>query len=514
VNVSSPVLRPLLGDQLTFGIASLRGCHPGDVILMAEVAEETDYVPHHPQKLVLFLSAMRHFARSLAERGLRVRYVRLDDPANTGSIEGEVRRALGETGCEAVCVTEPGEWRLAEAMAQWHQHLGVPVTVLEDDRFLCSHARFAKWSSGRTALRMEFFYREMRRETGLLMEPDGTPTGGQWNYDSENRRRYDGVKALPGCVRFVPDQITREVMALVTQRFSTRFGALDCFDWPVTQSDAEQALEIFIARALPGFGDYQDAMLASEDVLFHSRLSAAINLGLLDPLNVCRAAEAAWQRGNAPLNAAEGFIRQILGWREFIRGVYWQFMPAYRDRNALDARRRLPDFFWGAPTSMHCVASVVEATRRTAYAHHIQRLMVTGNFALLAGIAPEAVAEWYLAVYADAVEWVELPNVLGMALHADGGLVGSKPYCASGAYINRMSDYCRDCVHDHKRRSGEAACPFNVLYWDFLMRHESSLARNPRMAMSYRNLARIPQEERAAIRSSARVFLDACAPEN
>ncbi len=514
MDASPPVLRPLLGDQLTVGITSLRACRPGDVILMAEVAEETDYVPHHPQKLVLFLSAMRHFAQSLAKRGLRVRYVRLDDPANTGSIEGEVRRALDETGCEAVCVTEPGEWRLAGAMAHWHQSLSVPVTILEDDRFLCSHARFAKWSSGRSTLRMEFFYREMRRETGLLMEPDGTPTGGQWNYDSENRRRYDGVRALPECFRFEPDQITREVMALVAQRFSTRFGSLDGFDWPVTQGEAEQSLEMFIARALPGFGDYQDAMLASADILFHSRLSAAINLGLLDSLNVCRAVEAAWRRGDAPLNAAEGFIRQILGWREFIRGVYWRFMPEYRDRNALAARRRLPDFFWGAPTSMHCVASVVEATRRSAYAHHIQRLMVTGNFALLAGIAPEAVAEWYLAVYADAVEWVELPNVLGMALHADGGLVGSKPYCASGAYINRMSDYCRDCVHDHKRRSGEAACPFNVLYWDFLMRHESSLTRNPRMAMSYQNLARIPREERVAIRSSAQVFLDACAPEN
>jgi deoxyribodipyrimidine photolyase-related protein len=462
---------------------------------------------------VLFLSAMRHFAARLASQGMNVRYVRLDDPENTGTFEGEVRRALGVTGCHSVCVTEAGEWRLAEAMRHWSARFDVPVSIIEDDRFLCSHARFKAWASGRRTLRMEHFYREMRRDTGLLFTTEGTPEGGQWNFDADNRRRYDGGRPLPPPHAFEPDAITQEVLALVGERFPARFGSLAAFDWPVTHRDAEEALEAFLLHALPGFGDYQDAMLAGEPLLFHSRLSAALNIGLLEPLAVCRAAESAWRAGRAPLNAVEGFIRQIIGWREFIRGVYWLCMPEYRTRNALGARRRLPDFYWGAPTSMRCVAEVVGETRRGAYAHHIQRLMVTGNFALLAGIRPEEVSEWYLAVYADAIEWVELPNVLGMALHADGGFLASKPYCASGAYIDRMSDYCRGCSHDRRKRSGDSACPFNVLYWDFLMRHEGRLGRNPRMAMSYRTLACIPADERAAIRASAQTFLDAVAPE-
>lgn len=514
MNSDMPTLRPVLGDQLTPGLASLGGVGPRDVILLAEVAEEATYVPHHPQKLVLFLSAMRHFTEQLRARGFTVRHVRLDDPDNTGTLQGEVSRALSDTGCGAVCLTEPGEWRLAAAMRQWGERLAVPVVVLEDDRFLCSHSRFDAWARGRRTLRMEHFYREMRRATGLLMDPEGAPEGGQWNFDAQNRRRYDGALPLPESAGCPPDAITCEVIALVAARFGSHFGSLDGFDWPVTRPQAEHALAVFIERSLPGFGDYQDAMRAGDDLLFHSRLSAALNLGLLDPLTVCRAAEAAYRAGHAPLNAVEGFIRQIIGWREFIRGVYWQFMPTYRDRNALAAGRRLPDFYWGAPTRMHCMAVVVDQTRRTAYAHHIQRLMVTGNFALLAGIAPQAVCEWYLAVYADAIEWVELPNVLGMALHADGGLVGSKPYCASGSYIDRMSDYCAGCSHDRRRRSGESACPFNVLYWDFLMRHQARLGRNPRMAMSYRNLARIDDAERSAIRATARAFLDACAPEH
>jgi deoxyribodipyrimidine photolyase-related protein len=507
-------LRLVLGDQLSQQLPSLAGGpQPGDVVLLVEAREEATYVRHHPQKLVLFFSAMRHFAERLRETGWTVRYVRLDDPENTGSVASEVARALRETGCSSLLMTEPGEWRLAAAAGAWSEALDVPVEVLEDTRFICDHDTFARWAGGRRSLRMEYFYRDMRRRTGVLMEANGKPVGGQWNFDADNRRRYDAALPLPAIAGFAPDAVTCEVMELVRARFPAHFGCVDGFDWPVTGEQARTALAHFLRSALPGFGAYQDAMLVESDHLFHSRLSAAMNIGLLDPLEVCRAAEACWQEGHAPLNAVEGFIRQILGWREFIRGVYWLYMPAYAERNTLEATRRLPDFYWGAPTSMACVAAVVDQTRRSAYAHHIQRLMITGNFALLAGIRPAEVSEWYLAVYADAVEWVELPNVIGMALHADGGLVGSKPYCASGAYIDRMSDYCGACSYDRGQRSGERACPFNVLYWDFLMRHEERLRSNPRMAMSYRNLDRLPAEERAAVSATARAFLDHCAPE-
>ncbi|MEJ1157576.1 cryptochrome/photolyase family protein [Prosthecomicrobium sp. N25] len=502
------VLRFILGDQLGRGLSALRDLAPGDVVLMAEVADETVYVPHHKQKIALVLSAMRHFAADLAAEGIEVDYVRLDDPANSGSFTGELARAVACRRPVRVVVTEPGEWRVQRMIEGWETAVGLPVEIRPDDRFLCSRDRFARWAEGRKSLRMEFFYREMRRETGFLME-GGEPAGGRWNFDAENRKSLPAGQRPPPRRRFEPDAITREVLALVAARFPGHFGDLEPFGWAVTRADALEALEHFVEACLPLYGDYQDAMKAGEPFLYHAVLSPYLNLGLLDPGEVCLAAETAWRRGAAPLNAAEGFVRQILGWREYVRGIYWLRMPGYAATNHLGAGRPLPWFYWSGETAMACIAEVVAETRRNAYAHHIQRLMVTGNFALLAGLAPAEVEAWYLAVYADAYDWVELPNTHGMVLHADGGLMASKPYAASGAYIDRMSDYCAGCAYDPAVKTGPRACPFNLLYWNFLMENRPKLSANPRLAMPYRTLDRMTDSRRATIRREAGAFLAA-----
>lgn len=497
-------LRVVLGDQVSRSLSALSDLDPRhDVVLMAEVMGECTYVPHHRKKLTLVLSAMRHFARALAARGVRVRYVRLDDPANTQTLSAEVARAVAELKPRQVVATEPGEWRVLQAMRGWSGSL----EIRPDTRFICPISEFRGWAAGKRSLRMEFFYREMRRKTGLLLTPDGEPEGGKWNFDAENRKSLPPKVAVPPRPLFPPDAATQEVMALVRQGFPDGFGELDGFALPVTAKQAETALADFIAHRLPGFGDWQDAMRMDEPALFHAVISPALNIGLLDPLSVCRAVETAWRQGKVALNAAEGFIRQIIGWREFVRGIYWLRMPEYGELNALDATRTLPGFYWHGETRMTCIRQVVRQTRQEAYAHHIQRLMVTGNFALLAGLHPDQVDEWYLAVYADAYQWVEMPNTRGMALFADGGVVGSKPYAASGAYINRMSDYCRHCAYDVKQATGPNACPFNYLYWDFIARHAERFASNARMAMPLRTWERMDPARRAAIQAEAARFL-------
>jgi len=500
-------LRFILGDQLTRSVSALDGVGPGDAVLMAEVADETRYVRHHKQKIALVLSAMRHFAAELREEGIAVDYVRLDDPGNTGSFSGELARAVARHRPECVVVTEPGEWRVREMMLGWSEALGLPVEIRDDDRFFCSRADFARWAEGREALRMEFFYREMRRRTGFLMEEDA-PVGGKWNFDPENRKSLPAKFRPPERLRFAPDSITHDVMALVASRFGDHFGDLDTFGWAVTRREALEALGDFIENCLPAFGDYQDAMKSGAPFLYHATLSPYLNLGLLTPHEACVAAERAWRAGAAPINAVEGFIRQILGWREYVRGVYWLKMPGYAETNALGATRPLPWFYWSGETRMNCIRNVVAETKRNAYAHHIQRLMVTGNFALLAGIAPRAIEEWYLVVYADAYEWVELPNTPGMAIFADGGVLGSKPYAASGAYIDRMSDYCKGCDFDVKAKSGAKACPFNYLYWNFFLQNRDRLPVNPRLSMPLKTLDAMSAERRAEIARDAAAFLD------
>ena len=501
------VLRLVLGDQLSPGLSSLEDAGPGDVVLMAEVAEEATYVRHHKKKIAFLFAAMRHFAEELRSAGLRVRYVRLDDPGNQGSLRGEVARALeDDPSLSAVIVTKPGEWRLLQDMETWRDLMPVPVDLREDTRFIVPLTEFYAWAKGRKQLRMEFFYRDVRRKTGLLMDGD-EPAGGQWNFDHDNRKRLP--KSLVPPPRFLPpaDAVTQDVIALVAERFPDHFGDLEPWVFATTRAGAEAARDHFIGEILPGFGDWQDAMAKGEPWMWHSLLSIYINCGLLDPLDVCRRAETEWREGRAPLNAVEGFIRQIIGWREYVRGIYWLKMPGYGQTNTLNAHRPLPDFYWTGDTGMRCMAEAIGQTKRHAYAHHIQRLMVTGNFALIAGLDPAEVNDWYLLVYADAYEWVELPNTHGMALHADGGLMASKPYAASGNYINKMSDYCSGCAYDVTAKTGPKACPFNFLYWDFIARNRESLSGNPRMALIYKALDRLDPASLSAMRDEASVFL-------
>lgn len=501
-------LIPILGDQLTPDISSLDGADKRDaVLLMMEVDEETTYVGHHKRKIAYVLSAMRHHAEHLRALGWTVDYVKLDDPDNAGSFTGETARAISRHDPDRIVVTEAGEWRMQAMLDSWETVFGMPVEIRPDTRFLCSNAEFATWAEGRKQFRMEFFYREMRRKTGLLMQGD-KPEGGQWNFDKDNRKPAKLDLLMPRPIAFAPDAITHDVIDLVAERFPDNFGSLDAFDYAVTPENALRQQNAFLDHALPDFGTYQDAMLTGEPHLWHSILSPYINSGLLDPLDLCRKVEGRYRAGKVPLNSAEGFIRQIIGWREYVRGIYWLEGPDYVERNFLNAQRALPGFYWTGDTDMHCLKEAIGQTLDLAHAHHIQRLMVTGNFALLIGADPKAVHQWYLEVYVDAYEWVELPNTLGMSQFADGGLLGSKPYAASGAYINRMSDYCPNCRYDVRERTGENACPFNALYWDFLARNEGKLGNNPRLAMPYRNWARMSDDDRRATRNSARAFLD------
>ncbi len=497
-------LIPVFADQLSPNLSALRRAdRTRDRVLMVEVAEEANRVAHHSKKLAFLFSAMRHHADALRRDGWEVDYVRLDDPDNSGAFSGELARAIARHHPSRIALTEPGEWRVLDMARQWPGLFSMPVHVAEDDRFLCSREEFEHWAGGRRQLRMEYFYREMRKKTGLLMDGN-RPEGGRWNFDAENRKPADRDLFMPKPLQIEPDATTRDVLDMVRRLFPDRFGAIEPFGMAVTRDEAERALAHFISVALAGFGDHQDAMLTGERYLYHSFLSAYLNAGLLDPLDICRRVEEAWRDGAVPLNSAEGYIRQIIGWREFVRRIYWLRMPEYANGNFLEARRPLPDFYWNAETDMACIREVVTQTREDAYAHHIQRLMVTGNFALLVGVAPHEVHEWYLAVYSDAFEWVEMPNTLGMSQFADGGVLASKPYAASGNYINRMSDYCSNCRYDVKDRTGPDACPFNPLYWDFLERNREKLGRIPRLAQVYRTWDRMPDETRRAYRTRAR----------
>ena len=493
----------VLGDQLSPDVAALRQADKSrDVVVMAEVRAEGTYAPHHPQKIALILSAMRHFAEDLRRAGWTVAYSALDDPDNAQTIPGEVLRRAAEHGADRVIATRPGDWRLIGVL----EGLPLPVTLLADDRFLCSEADFGTWAKGRKQLRMEHFYRDMRRRTGLLMDGD-QPAGGQWNYDPENRKAAKPDLLRPRPPRFAPDAVTEAVIDLVGRTFPKHFGSLRPFGWAVTRAEALVALDHFILQSLPRFGEEQDAMLRDDPTLSHALISPYLNIGLLSPMEVCRRAEAEYREGRAPIAAVEGFIRQIIGWREYVRGIWAVQGPDYAGRNVLDHSRALPPLYWGAATQMACLGHAVAQTRDLAYAHHIQRLMITGNFALLAGVDPAEVHDWYLAVYIDAFEWVEAPNTIGMSQFADGGVVASKPYVSSGAYIDRMSDYCRGCRYDVKQKTGPDACPFNPLYWHFLHRHQDRFRANPRMGPIYATLDRMEPAHRDALLTTADAFL-------
>jgi deoxyribodipyrimidine photolyase-related protein len=500
------VLRVILGDQLSPTISSLHGADKTkDTILICEVQQEATYVKHHKKKLVFIFSAMRHFAQELRDAKYRVIYHKLDDATPVSRFSDAVTRAAQMGDFDEIVVTEPSEYRVLEEIKLWPDLLNLPVDIRPDTRFLASHSDFQNWSAGRKSLRMEYFYREMRKRYSILMEGD-QPIGDQWNFDSDNRKAPNATLTIPDTFRLAPDDVTQEVCAMVEQLFPDHMGAATPFHFAVTAEGARAALQQFVEERLAFFGDYQDAMLQDEAWMFHAHIGLYLNTGLLLPLECIAAAEQAYHRGQAPLNAVEGFIRQILGWREFVRGLYWQNMPGYETLNFFDAQRDLPDFYWTADTRMNCLRQSVQETIDHAYAHHIQRLMVLGNFALLAGILPAQVNDWFLSVYADAFEWVELPNVSGMALFADGGKLASKPYASGGGYINKMSNYCKGCSYSVTAKNGPKACPFNYLYWDFLDRNRAKLRANPRVGMMYRVYDRMDADKQQAIRSDAEQF--------
>ena len=501
----------VLGDQLNLDSSALADFDPKqDAIWMAEVIEESTHVPSSQQRTTLFLSAMRHFAQTLRLKQWPVHYTHLDDANNAGTLAGELEKAILELKPQQLVMTAPGEWRVLQSLRAVAKQYKLTLEVKDDTQFFSTVREFAEHAKGRKQLRQEFFYRELRQKTGVLM--DGKkPVGGQWNFDEENRGSFgkQGPGMLPAPLRFEPDAITLKVMALVKDKLKQNPGALNSFGWPVTRDQALLALDSFIQNRLPSFGLYQDAMWEGEVWLYHSHISSALNLKLLNPREVVEAAEKAYQQGLVPLPAAEGFIRQVLGWREYVRGIYWTQMPEYVERNEMQASAKLPAFYWTGKTDMACLRDAIHQTLEHGYAHHIQRLMVTGLYALLLGVAPKEVHEWYLSVYVDAVEWVELPNTLGMSQFADGGVMASKPYVASGKYIDRMSNHCKGCKFNPALATGETACPFTTLYWDYLNRHVDTLAKNPRMLMQLKNLNRLTEEARKEIASQANLIKNA-----
>ena len=502
----------LFGDQLDNRYLNAAGLDPKlDAVLMMEVSEEACHVPSHKARTTLFLSAMRHFALRLVEDGAPLIYRRLDETGPGGSFARELlclaKCWKGEP--ESLVVVRPGEWRVLRDVEAVCEELGWTFEMIEDDHFLSTPAQFSRWAKGRKQLVMEYFYRDLRRRLDVLMTAEKKPEGGQWNFDKDNRKPLKrGAPPIPPPLRFPPDGITRKVMAEVEQTFPDAPGRLSSFAWPVTREQVLTALQDFVDNRLPYFGDYQDAMKTGEPWLFHSLLSPAMNLKLLDPREAVEAAVAAYRAGSAPLNAVEGFVRQIVGWREFIRGVYWHEGPGYSERNSLEATGDLPPMYWHGETEMSCMRDALDQVLEHGFGHHIQRLMVTGNYALMAGVHPRAISDWYLGMYVDAVDWVTLPNTLGMVMHADGGVVGTKPYAASGRYVQRMSDYCKSCRFDPTQRTGPEACPFTTFYWDFLDRQRDRLAGNRRMGFAYKNLDRLSDTELAAIRHRAEELRD------
>lgn len=500
----------VLGDQLDRHADALEALNPRrDAVWMAEVEHEISSVPSHKRRIALFLSAMRHFRDDVRTRGITVHYHALtaqrdDDRGNTFS---EVLAAsIADLKPRRLVVTRPGDWRVLQELQQAAAKAQLALEIAEDAHFMCDPATFGQWMSGRRRIVLEDFYRFMRKRDRILLTPDDEPVGGAWNFDDQNRASFGraGPGDVPPVPRFAPDAITAEVLELVEARWPSHPGTLDGFAEPVTPAQAREALTRFVTERLMRFGDAQDALWQGQSELFHSRLSAVLNLKLLDPRDAIAAAETAAHQAGAPLNAVEGFIRQIVGWREFVRGIYWHFMPDYAERNALDCDDvDVPAFFWDADTDMACVGDAMRSVLSLGYAHHIQRLMVLGLFAQLAGVHPYRFHEWHMALYLDAVDWVSLPNTLGMSQFGDGGIVGTKPYCATGKYIDRQGNHCANCRYAPDVATGPTACPFTTLYWDFLARHRERLGEIHRMGFQLRNLDRKKPEELAQIRFEA-----------
>lgn len=507
----------ILGDQLSRRHPGLAGANrERDCVVFIESRKCGRHQRDHQQKLVLIYSAMRHFAGELRADGWQVDYYEMGADE---SFESALHQHVGKFCPEEVLLMEPNSYFENALVADACRSVERPLVVLPSVQFLTPRSDFIDWARGKNRLLMETHYRRLRVEHGILVDDQGKPEGGAWNFDAENRKTFanwksSGATRPPALRKARQDEITKQVIQDVTRSFPDAPGSADGFWLPVTREEALDWLQIgFVKMRLGSYGDFQDLMVEDERTLFHSLLSPMINIGLLDPMECIQAAVTAWRTGSAPLAAVEGFVRQILGWREFVNGVYWLKMPGYTDENSLNATRPLPEFFYTGKTGMNCLRSAIGQVIDTGYNHHIQRLMVLGNFLLLAGVRPQEALRWFTEMYVDAHDWVMAANVIGMALHADGGFMATKPYAGAGAYISKMSNYCRGCQYKPTEKLGPSACPFNLLYWSFYDRHQERFARNPRTSMMVKSWRTRSAADREAILREAQTFLDQISPD-
>lgn len=496
-------LRLLLGDQLNPEHSWFKQVNSEHLYTLIEMRQETDYVLHHAQKIISIFAGMRALAKQLEAQGHRVHYLRIGDRENTQTIEGNLNRLITKNRCQKFEYQQPDEWRLDNQLSTFCQSLSIPSEMVSSEHFYTERLETAELFKTQKQWLMERFYRQMRVKHRVLIDASKKPEGGQWNFDHDNRKRWNGTPPEPvdHARRHDHSSLWAEIQAADIASFGE--SQHTDFRWPINREEALNDLEHFISDVLPHFGEFQDAMSTQSWRLFHSLLSFALNVKMLNPKEVVARAEVAWREERISIATAEGFIRQILGWREYIRGVYWFRMPEYQDSNHFSHDTPLPTWFWTGKTNMQCVSKAVGQSLEHAYAHHIQRLMITGNFALLAGIEPSALHRWYLGIYIDAFEWVELPNTIGMSQFADAGLLATKPYVSSAAYIDRMGDYCKGCYYDKKLRVGERACPFNALYWDFFMRNAEALSGNHRLGMVYRQIEKMDLETTTSLQRRA-----------
>jgi deoxyribodipyrimidine photolyase-related protein len=500
-------LHIIFHDQLSENISALKDIKKSDdIIMMYESYVYFSSINHHKKKIIFLISAMRHFYQKLKNQGFKIIYKKIEDNIDN-NIENEIKVIIKKYNIQKLILTKPSEYKIFEQVKSWYEFLKIDFEIIEDNRFLCDIQEFKDWADERKEIRLEYFYRMMRRKYTILIEDD-KPIGGKWNFDSDNRKVPESGINIPQVMEIEIDIITKKVITLVKKYFSNHFGDSDNFHFAVTRDSALEVLDYFVKYNLNNFGKFQDAMLQGEPWMFHSHISFYLNTGLLLPGECIRAVENSYYKNNNPLNSVEGFIRQILGWREFVRGIYWLKMPEYYESNYLNASRNLPEFYWSGNTDMNCIYQCIDDTKRNAYAHHIQRLMVLGNYALLLGVAPKQLNNWFLVVFADAYEWVELPNVSGMVLYADGGLLASKPYASGGAYINKMSNYCKSCKYSETQKSGEKACPFNYLYWNFLIKNRSKLKSNNRLRMMYSMLDKMDHSKIALILENSELHIN------
>lgn len=506
---SNKTLRLILGDQLNSEHTWLSSVDPNITYMLMELRSETDYVVHHIQKVLGFFAAMRNFRDQLKSQGHRVIYLALNDPENKQSFSSNIKQIVIEQEFQRFEYQLPDEYRLDQELKSLSSALQIPVKVYDSEHFFTERSTLADLFHGKKSCLMESFYRKMRLNYDILMEGD-KPLTGQWNYDHDNRKKIPKGHRVTPPLLFQND--LSELHDLVIKEQIKTIGYCDPkrFIWPISRIQSLQLLDFFVSECLPLFGTFEDAMTVQSWSVYHSRLSFALNVKMLSPQEVINAAVRSWEERSDEIsfNQLEGFVRQILGWREFMRGVYWEKMPEFASMNYFENDRRLPEWYWTGKTKMNCLKHAIGQSLDHAYAHHIQRLMITGNFALLAGVHPDEVDQWYLGIYIDALDWVEITNTRGMSQFADGGIIGSKPYVSSAAYIDKMSDYCGSCFYNKSKKVGEKACPFNSLYWNFYDVHTDKLARNPRIGMMYKVWEKMKVEDKTAILEQAEKYLN------